>query len=286
MWLVCLPLWVSGRGLATPGALAFIAVGMFSPMLSSFLVCRFVDHEPWAARVGLRLRTLRPVAIYSLAGFAVVTVAVVVVTLVAGVTGLAHLDLTGLSGLTAAMEALRPAGSTRALPPPAVLLLVSVVGTVVASFSFNAFAALGEEVGWRGYLVPALLPLGRVRAMVLVGVIWAGWHAPIILLGYDYDGEPRLTAMLLLAGFCILFGTLLAWLRIQPLKVPWPTAPSTAGCGWSRCLSPPDSRPTSVPPRRWVCWGTSPSAPSRPGCSPAPGGLRTGRTGTAPHRLR
>ncbi len=99
MWLICLPLWVSGKGLASPGALAMIVIGMFSPMLASFLVCRFVDHQPWLARVGLRLnKGLRPIVKFSLLGFAVVTAVVALVTGLAGATGLVHLDLAGLSG--------------------------------------------------------------------------------------------------------------------------------------------------------------------------------------------
>jgi membrane protease YdiL (CAAX protease family) len=31
----------------------------------------------------------------------------------------------------------------------------------------------GEEFGWRGYLLPKLMPLGRWKAYVLVGIIWA-----------------------------------------------------------------------------------------------------------------
>jgi len=237
MWLICLPLWVSGKGLASPGALAMIVIGMFSPMLASFLVCRFVDHQPWLARVGLRLnKGLRPIVKFSLLGFAVVTAVVALVTGLAGATGLVHLDLAGLSGLTAAANAVRPPGSTRELPPPMVILAASIAGTVIASFNVNALAALGEEVGWRGYLIPALLPLGRVRAIVLVGVIWAGWHAPIILLGYDYHGQARPVAMLLLAGFCILFGTLLGWLRMRSdSAIPAAVAHGTFN-GWMRLV--------------------------------------------------
>jgi membrane protease YdiL (CAAX protease family) len=36
----------------------------------------------------------------------------------------------------------------------------------------------GEEYGWRGYLLPKLLPLGELRASLLVGVIWGVWHFP------------------------------------------------------------------------------------------------------------
>lgn len=64
-----------------------------------------------------------------------------------------------------------------------------------------------------GLPAAALLPLGRLRAYVIVGVVWAFWHAPLVLLGYDDDDAGRVTALLALAVFCILCGTLLVWLR-------------------------------------------------------------------------
>jgi len=36
----------------------------------------------------------------------------------------------------------------------------------------------GEEYGWRGYLLPKLLPLGERRASLIVGVVWGLWHFP------------------------------------------------------------------------------------------------------------
>lgn len=39
---------------------------------------------------------------------------------------------------------------------------------------------LGEEAGWRGFLLPRLVPtLGALRAALVVGVIWAVWHLPL-----------------------------------------------------------------------------------------------------------
>ena len=236
MWLVCLPLWVTRTSLASLPALAVILVGMSTPALASFLVCRFVDHTPWLRRVGLAPPvSLRPIVTLSFTAFAVVTAATVAATALGGLLGLVHLDLIGLSGV-AQLEATLPS-TGRPLPSPVTLLLVSVVGTVIASFSANALAGLGEEIGWRGYLLPALLPLGRVRALVAVGVVWALWHAPIVLLGYDYDDAGRVTALLALTGFCILFGTVLAWLRVRSDSV----VPAAVGHGtfngWIR-LSP------------------------------------------------
>jgi len=41
---------------------------------------------------------------------------------------------------------------------------------------------LCEEIGFRGYLLPKLLPLGRKRALLISGLIFATWHMPLIFL--------------------------------------------------------------------------------------------------------
>lgn len=50
--------------------------------------------------------------------------------------------------------------------------------------------ALGEELGWRGFLLPRLMGLGKVPAYVILGVVWGLWHAPLILVGFNYPGHP------------------------------------------------------------------------------------------------
>jgi membrane protease YdiL (CAAX protease family) len=41
---------------------------------------------------------------------------------------------------------------------------------------------LCEEIGFRGYLLPKLLPLGRKRGLLLSGLIFATWHVPLAFL--------------------------------------------------------------------------------------------------------
>ncbi len=61
----------------------------------------------------------------------------------------------------------------------------------------------GEEYGWRGYLLPRLLPLGEIRATLLVGVIWGAWHVPLLLAGLNYPGVNVWLAFLVFFFFII-----------------------------------------------------------------------------------
>jgi membrane protease YdiL (CAAX protease family) len=54
---------------------------------------------------------------------------------------------------------------------------------------FGTFTALGEEIGWRGYLQPRLDAAGVRNSVAVVGVAWAAFHTPIILgAGYLDSG--------------------------------------------------------------------------------------------------
>ena len=81
----------------------------------------------------------------------------------------------------------------------------------------NMFAALGEEAGWRGYMMPHLKEqLGLLNGRLLGGVIWGVWHWPLMLLvGYEYGtnylGAPVL-GLFVWCIVCFALNTLLDWL--------------------------------------------------------------------------
>ena len=78
------------------------------------------------------------------------------------------------------------------MPPPGVFLLATFLGSLIVGPTINGFFGFGEELGWRGYLLPKLMPLGKARATLIGGVIWGLWHAPLILIGFNYPGYPLL----------------------------------------------------------------------------------------------
>ena len=70
------------------------------------------------------------------------------------------------------------------------LLQVALPLSIVLGPFINLIFGLGEEIGWRGFLLPRLLPLGKAKAYFLLGVIWGLWHAPLVYVGFNYPGYP------------------------------------------------------------------------------------------------
>ena len=64
-------------------------------------------------------------------------------------------------------------------------------------------------------MLAVLLPLGVLPAILLSGVIWGLWHAPLILLGYNYPLAPGWLGLMAMCGMCILIGAVFSWLRIR-----------------------------------------------------------------------
>lgn len=81
--------------------------------------------------------------------------------------------------------------------PAEALLFVAAFQTILISPFLGLIIAFGEEYGWRGYLQGELVKLGRVKGILLVGIIWGVWHAPVIAMGHNYPGYPILGPILM-----------------------------------------------------------------------------------------
>ena len=101
---------------------------------------------------------------------------------------------------------------------------------------FTVWFALGEEIGMRGYLQPRLMSLGRTRALLLVGLVWATWHMPLVFLA---PVAAFRTGNLLLF-FALFYGTIVAasfffgYMRIYTGSI-WPAsiAHSVHNAAWN-----------------------------------------------------
>lgn len=94
------------------------------------------------------------------------------------------------------------------------LLVILLNGTLGL---FIAFGAVGEELGWRGFLAPALMRHMRfATASVVLGVIWSIYHFPLLI----WIAAPKLGIAVwplllssMLGGIALTF--IMNWLRIS-----------------------------------------------------------------------
>ncbi|MEE0859181.1 MAG: type II CAAX endopeptidase family protein [Acutalibacteraceae bacterium] len=103
-------------------------------------------------------------------------------------------------------------------------LLMQIPMIFIAPF-MNIINCFGEEWGWRGYLLPKMQKKLPMLPMLLVnGVIWGLWHAPLTIIGHnygtDYLGYP-VTGILMMCGFCIVVGVIFSYITIKTDSV-WP----------------------------------------------------------------
>lgn len=86
----------------------------------------------------------------------------------------------------------------------------------------NSVLALGEEVGWRGFLQKKLLEQNSLlKSIVFLGLVWGFWHLPIVLDGFNYPEYPILGAFVFLPINTVFISSFLALLTIKSKSV-WP----------------------------------------------------------------
>lgn len=223
-WIVALPIWLAdlsnpaGMSLGTQLLIQFTPVAMMFTPAIAMLVVVFLAKTPRTGRARfLGLWPLRPakrvvwfIVLGALAPAIVVALALLVATLFGWFTP----DFENLSGFTAALG---PAATS----PEAVrtILYVQLAMFPIAGL-LNLLPAFGEEIGWRGWLLPALRPLGTWRALVLSGVIWGVWHAPLTLMGHNFQLFDWRGVVLMTVG-SVVWGVLFGWLRLRSGSV-WP----------------------------------------------------------------
>jgi uncharacterized protein len=170
-----------GRTPAHFTATAAVTLGMYAPALAAVVMRVFISKE------GLR-RALGPLPSLKIGLAAVLLPLALVLILVAIVT------------------MINIGEPTPGKPMGSLLAILTFVGVPIGTL-----LAFGEEFGWRGYLLPKLLPLGEVKAALIVGLIWGPWHLPVLIVGLNYPEQP-ITAVL---AVFLLSATLLSLLHTR-----------------------------------------------------------------------
>jgi membrane protease YdiL (CAAX protease family) len=236
-WVACLPLWVSGEGLSDLLAVQLYgALMMFTPLIAS-IVASIVQRRRARARGEVLasapryfgfwpLRRFGRVIGMTIAAFFGVMVLTVLVYFLSAAFGWLSLDVSGLSGFKKQIGTLPGLESL-----PIGLTVIGYLVGMIFNSAIVVFVTIGEEFGWRGWLLTSLRPLGTWPALLIVGVVWGLWHAPLILLGYNF-GRPDITGLGLMVAGCIMVGILFGWLRLRTGSV-WPAVFAHAGLNGS-----------------------------------------------------
>jgi membrane protease YdiL (CAAX protease family) len=202
-WLIDLVNWLLG---GTDNLITFtvlMVVSMFVPAIGAAIIMQFVTKEK-LRDAGLKWGKRR----YIIRAY-VLMLAIALVTY--GLTlavGWGRID----SDASTVNEFLDTLGVAADIPAS---VLLGVVGftALFTGVIVNTTYAFGEEFGWRGFLLPNLLYLGKLKACLISGVIWGVWHTPLILMGHLYD-DYSILGILMITVMCVFLGIIFGWLTI------------------------------------------------------------------------
>ncbi len=217
-WALFLSIPLSGISYGSGISAVLLAAAMFAPSAANVLT-RLITRE------GFGEMYLRPNFKGHIKAYLLVFFAPTLLILFSGVVYFLIFPSQFDYNLTT-LNSIAAMGSGKGLTASNILLL-SVLQVLIIGPVINIIPTLGEELGWRGYLLPRLRLLFSDRAAFIIsGVIWGLWHAPAIALGHNYGtfypGFPYL-GILAMIVFCFALGTIEGYVSIK-LKSAIPAA--------------------------------------------------------------
>jgi membrane protease YdiL (CAAX protease family) len=108
--------------------------------------------------------------------------------------------------------------------PPGLTITLFVMLTATLGLVGKISRALGEEIGWRGFLVPELAKVVSFPAVAAIsGLMWAVYHFPALLFA-DYNaGAPPWYSLTCFTLMVVADSFILAWLTLRSGSL-WPAA--------------------------------------------------------------
>lgn len=125
--------------------------------------------------------------------------------------------------------------SIAAIDPWLIVMFMAIQGVLI-TVPINSVVSLGEELGWRAYLLPKLMErfagaghvsrsgmVGARRMALLVGLIHGVWHWPLFFLSTKLDSSSAFPFPLVYLIFTCSMSVLLSWVTLRSGSV-WPAA--------------------------------------------------------------
>ena len=165
----------------------YFVLGMFGPLLAAVVMRLFISREGLRGSLGVK----RKPRFYLIAWLAPAFFVLILIL---------FNHLTGIGRFV-------PAGENPLWQTILNALFIAVPITTILGFA--------EEYGWRGYLLPRLLPLGEVKGTLALGVIWSLWHLPPLIAGLNYPGVHPALAITVFCFTVILLSFPFTWLHVQ-----------------------------------------------------------------------
>jgi uncharacterized protein len=176
---------------------------MFAPGLASILT-RLLRREGFAD-VSFRRRNMKIGNTFLFAyGFPIVV----------GIVAYGFAFLTGLAKF-------EPPSFPLAIGSPLAKFAAGLALAATLGVFLSFFTSAGEEIGWRGYLLPRMIQADIPQPILVSSLIWGAWHLPVVFAGVYAVGPSHWITALCLMVTAISIGPVLAWLRIGTGSI-WP----------------------------------------------------------------